>query len=847
MASQYMCGSPQRRTLVQGSPLNGIDFLEVLDAGLPTASRQRTLLLQCFKPVTGLTAANVRIVGGVRVTGIRAEWAYPGDAVPTSVLPDTAPERPLIPASDKVLVVRVNTPGDFSPYKIQLSHSSTSFVPAAGFDQKMAEVAFSFKADCPSDFDCEHEAAAEAPSAEQPLLDYLVKDYQGFRRLMLDRLATSMPDWKTRTPADLGVAVVEVLAYAADHLSYYQDAVATEAYLGTAHQRSSVRRHARLLDYPMHDGCNARTFVCVEVTANGVLLPKSTPFLTPCTNGPSADPAEVEQLLLRHGPEVFEAMETVTLYPAHNRIRLYTWGEEACILPAGATRATLWDDAANRVRLCPGDVLIFEEVLGPRTGLSQDADPTRRHAVRLTRVTPEAKRQNDGTGARTPAATPLKDALFTSPERLIVEIEWAAEDGLPFPFHLSTVVGGTVVSDVTVARGNVVPADHGRTVQNQALTPAEAPASGPYRPVLKGANLTFAVPYDPGLHVTDPATGLRRVQPAVGLLQQDPRQALPAVALEGTEETWSVQRDLLGSDRFAREFVVETESSGTTRLRFGDGMLGQRPNPGEALAATYRVGNGTAGNVGAEAVAHVVTAEHAAIHAVRNPLPARGGIAPESLEEVRQYAPAAFRTQERAVTEADYAAVVQRHPEVNRAAATLRWTGSWHTMFVTVERRGGRPVDEAFRLEIQAFLERYRLAGYDLAVDAPRYVPLDIALNVCAAPGHYQAEVRRALVERFGTGNMADGHLGFFHPDNWTFGQPVYLSQIIAAAMQVPGVKWVDSGPGSQHRFQRWGHTAQGELQDGKITLGRLEIARCDNDLNVPENGRMIFRMRGGL
>ena len=67
-----------------------------------------------------------------------------------------------------------------------------------------------------------------------------------------------MPDWRERNPADLGVALVELLAYVGDHLSYRQDAVATEAYLGTARRRVSVRRHARLVDYRMHDGCNAR-------------------------------------------------------------------------------------------------------------------------------------------------------------------------------------------------------------------------------------------------------------------------------------------------------------------------------------------------------------------------------------------------------------------------------------------------------------------------------------------------------------------------------------------------------------------------------------------------------------
>ena len=47
-------------------------------------------------------------------------------------------------------------------------------------------------------------------------------------------------------------------------MSYFQDAVATEAYLGTARRRASVRRHARMLDYPMHEGVNARVWVAVR-------------------------------------------------------------------------------------------------------------------------------------------------------------------------------------------------------------------------------------------------------------------------------------------------------------------------------------------------------------------------------------------------------------------------------------------------------------------------------------------------------------------------------------------------------------------------------------------------------
>ena len=72
-----------------------------------------------------------------------------------------------------------------------------------------------------------------------------------------------MPEWRERHVPDIGITLVELLAYVGDHLSYYQDAVATEAYLGTARQRISVRRHARLVDYQMHEGCNARAWVTI--------------------------------------------------------------------------------------------------------------------------------------------------------------------------------------------------------------------------------------------------------------------------------------------------------------------------------------------------------------------------------------------------------------------------------------------------------------------------------------------------------------------------------------------------------------------------------------------------------
>ncbi|UUZ68701.1 baseplate J/gp47 family protein [Polaromonas sp. P2-4] len=138
-------------------------------------------------------------------------------------------------------------------------------------------------------------------------------------------------------------------------------------------------------------------------------------------------------------------------------------------------------------------------------------------------------------------------------------------------------------------------------------------------------------------------------------------------------------------------------------LRFGDDMHGQRPEEDTEFTATYRVGNGAAGNVGAQAIFHIVSSDTGVFDEVTNPMPAAGGIDPEDIEAARRDAPEAFRTQERAVTAADYAAAAERRAEVQRAAATFRWTGSWHTVFVSADRLSGTAVEARFEAAASSF------------------------------------------------------------------------------------------------------------------------------------------------
>jgi hypothetical protein len=847
----HCCDERRLEVLRRSGSRNAIEFLEVLDRGAPAGvPRQQTLFVRLLRAGFTLTPANLTITGGERIPTVGIVWAAAGDALPPEAEPGLVDG---LDALDRTLVVRTDSSGDFSRYAFAIVSGPGSNAAPADFDPLLATIAFSFKVECPTEFDCAAAQPCPTSPSVSPAIDYLAKDYQGFRRLMLDRLSLLTPHWTERSAADLGVVLVELVAFAADTLSYRQDVIANEAYLNTARQRISVRRHTRLVDYRLHEGCNARAFVHLKVEdgAGDQFLPRGARLLTRVPKAPlvmERDSAD-ERRALEAGALVFETAHAVTLRRAHNRLPFYTWGDEGCCLQRGATAATL---DGHFEGLTAGDFLLLQEVLSPTKFNAEDADIGHRHVVRLTSVVADVD----------PSGQLFDDPPVDGPVP-ITRIAWDAADALPFPLCVSVTARPDL--QISVAAGNIVLADHGGTLDGIALTPlppepqryAARPASVGshcrtaqgaqlplrYRPLLEHAPLTHDFDLDVLLAVGLP--GSDDWSTAGALRRLDPRQARPRIALagdlHGQIDGWTVQKDLLGSGPSIRDFTVEVQNDGRARLRFGDGRFGRRPEKDTSFSATYRVGNGVAGNVGARAIAHLVTTPALAIAEIFNPIPAFGGIDPEDIEAARRDAPYAFRTQKRAVTSADYAAAAEQRPDVQRAAASFRWTGSWHTVFVSADRAGGGVIDARFESRLRRHLEPVRLAGYDLEVNAPRFVPLDVALHLCVKRGYFRSDVVKAVRDVLSSGFTALGRHGIFHPDNFTFGQPVYVSPLIAAVQAVDGVESV-----RVDRFQRLVGPAPDTLDTGVIPMGRLEIAQLENNPNFRERGRLAVTAGGG-
>jgi len=831
------CNDPRRRDVRAFGGRVGLDFVEVSADQLALHVYFLGKLPPELAEDGPTLSRHLRIEGGTRVTGIG--------------IVDVDPHASAEQGVDDWLVVRLDRRGDHSRYRLRL-------LDVEALDPMYASAEFSFKVGCPSDLDCaQTQACVETPPPE-PSIHYLARDYASFRRLILDRLALVSPEWDPVHVPDLGITLVELLAYAGDYLAYYQDAVATEAYLHTARQRISVRRHARLVDYRMHEGCNARAWVAIETAQDASLPADRMVFLS----GIDADAPLPTVLGARTLADVadarFEAFEPMLptgsellLRAAHNRIAFYDWGREDGCLPRGATRATLLDTWADgegdrrKLDLQAGDVLVLKEMRGPRTGLEADADPARAWPVRLTRVSAvEDTLYPVGGGAEgtDPRPTPL------------LEVEWHPADALPFPLCLSALGPAPACArmrGISVALGNVVLVDHGRSIGPVELgtVPEETSETscdceGQPAPVQRmPGRLHWRLPDAPLTHATAaPAAGLA----ASASLVQDPRDALPALALEDSDgQAWSPVFDLLSSQPDERHVVAEIDNRGLARLRFGDGTMGLRPAAGLAFDARYRLGNGPAGNVGAGSINRLLLRDgdwSGLDLRLSNPLPASGGTAPESLAQARLLAPGAFRKHLlRAITADDYARIAERDARLQRAACELVWTGSWYEADVALDPRGQVPADDTLLTEVQDALQRVRRMGHDLHVETAVYVPLDLALEICALPGHERGAVKAALLDHFGAGLRRDGRPGYFHPDRQSFGQPLRMSALVAEAMSVPGVECA-----RVVRMQRLFCAANGEIEQGVLPLGAHEIARLDGDPSHPERGLLSIVVGGG-
>jgi len=224
--------------------------------------------------------------------------------------------------------------------------------------------------------------------------------------------------------------------------------------------------------------------------------------------------------------------------------------------------------------------------------------------------------------------------------------------------------------------------------------------------------------------------------------------------------------------------------------------------------------------------------------AARNPAAATGGLDGTTLAVARRDAPEEFAAEpRRAVIPADYAAAAAADPAVKRAIAHRRWSGSWPLMATVVDLDvDADDVAQQALTQIGTTLDGLRMLGIESAVIPGTPIGLVISLEVCAMPGFDPARLRIAILQLLRPGS--DASPGLFHHSRMLLGASVYLSSVLAAVADLPGVDAVEA---TQARRLSEPVGTVHEV----IAVADDEVAVLDDDPAQPERGRLDIVVKG--
>jgi hypothetical protein len=773
--------------LLKSATFNGIDFVTVDEVD------PRTLRVHFINAVS-VTAPNLK----ARITG--------GDSIPAVPVADIDPvtDWTLDLEGRPVLTLHARLEGDFSNYTLTLRD-------APALDIAYSATTFSFKANCPSDFDCAPRPAACPPDDTiVPPIDYLAKDFRSFRSALLDFSSLRYPAWAERSEADFGMMFLEALSAVADDLSYLQDRVAAESTLETATQRRSLTSLARLVDYEPRPATSATTWLQLDVAGPGTIAAGLRVF-APAPDG-SLIPFEVGAGLADTSAYPVSDLWNFGLAP-------YWFDDREQCRPAGST--DLWVQGVG-FGFFVGQALLIQ------TDLPGDSQ---RRLVHLTEVGHETV-----------------DALFG--DAPVTRLVWGLDEALDRAIDLTRTTLG----------GNVVPATQGSRAR-EVFAIGETPPSAPNAPLAIarwGPNGCAATPN--WVHRWPLAQG-----PLAWLSDADPSVApAPEVLVNQVlpvARGWTFAPSLMRAEATDLAVTLDPESwlaiassatgvptqydldggEGST-LRFGDGVFGAAPAEQDLFEVSYRVGLGAKGNVAVDTIVQLDPSTPSLVVAARNPFAVVDGADAESRDHIVRMAPQAFRAvQYRAVRPEDYEAAAETLTWVQKAGTTFRWTGSWLTVFTAADPRGAEQITLQRETELTRLLNRRRLAGYESYAPPPNYLSLDLKIEICAQPGWLDGDVEAAVLDRLGAATRPDGSAGFFFADRFTFGSPLYRSRLEAAIQAAPGVLGVRA-----ITYRQRGTFAGFVDLPEVVAPGTRRILRVDNDPSWPERGTIRVIVEGG-
>lgn len=148
-------------------------------------------------------------------------------------------------------------------------------------------------------------------------IDYTARDYTSIRDELIRHIDSIMPNWTDRSPSDIGVSMLEAMAYLGDILSYNLDRVHNESYLATAQTEQAVSYILRLIGYSLAPPSPATVSIVVSTNLNNVVLPQGFVVSTSDESGETLEYQLKEDVLLP------SAGRYAVSYDVSDAIRIY--------------------------------------------------------------------------------------------------------------------------------------------------------------------------------------------------------------------------------------------------------------------------------------------------------------------------------------------------------------------------------------------------------------------------------------------------------------------------------------------------------------------------------------------
>ena len=192
-------------------------------------------------------------------------------------------------------------------------------------------------------------------------------------------------------------------------------------------------------------------------------------------------------------------------------------------------------------------------------------------------------------------------------------------------------------------------------------------------------------------------------------------------ALSTVSRKFELFDSLFNVTKDTRCYFIHEISQERYELLFGDGIFGVKLDNSNFVQATYIISNGSSANniTNFTYIGNIVDNNGAnvsqGVSIVSTNIPSGGGKSIESVESVKKYAPQIYASQNRAVTAADYEALVpQIYPEAESVSAfggEDLTPPEFGKVFISIKPYNGVFLSSAIKQNLQQSIKRYTVAG----------------------------------------------------------------------------------------------------------------------------------------